>query len=251
MLENDINKKILEKSLVDFEDAKAQLKIADTLVENYNNPVVHGILNALIVVKKVPIIGDMIKSGISTTLIDTQKITRDRFLSIILSEEQNITPDMVNDVEFIVNFARVMEAVNRLARNEKIVYFANLIKNGYLTKNITRITNDEFEEYLYEISMLSFRELEYLAFIWKFAENYDGKVPSYQWKNFTDRFKEKFNGQDPNHICRKLTKTGLIYEIKMGSYPSPAFIEFHLDNEGYAFDKDFKRFYEVVLDSDY
>ena len=144
MLENDINKKILEKSLVDFEDAKAQLKIADTLVENYNNPVVHGILNALIVVKKVPIIGDMIKSGISTTLIDNQKIKRERLLSIILSDEQNITPDMVNDVEFIVNFARVMEAVNRLARNEKIVYFANLIKNGYLTKNITRITNDEW-----------------------------------------------------------------------------------------------------------
>lgn len=39
---------------------------------------------------------------------------------------------MVNDVEFIINFARAKEAVQRLATTDKVEYFGNLIRNGYL-----------------------------------------------------------------------------------------------------------------------
>lgn len=42
---------------------------------------------------------------------------------------------MVNDVEFIINFARAKEAVQRLATTDKVEYFGNLIRNGYLQGN--------------------------------------------------------------------------------------------------------------------
>ena len=78
-------------------------------------------------------------------------------LEIILSDSENITSDMVNNVEFIINFARLLEVVNRLASNDKIKYFANLLKNGYFTED--KIANDKFEEYLNLVNELSYREL--------------------------------------------------------------------------------------------
>lgn len=60
----------------------------------------------------------------------------------------------VNDIEFIMNFKRTLDAVNRLANNDKVVYFANLLKNGYMKEN--KISNDEYEENLRILGELSF-----------------------------------------------------------------------------------------------
>lgn len=197
-----------------------------------------------------PILGDLIDESLYSAFEDNQTKKRKQLIDIILSDKQRITPDMVNDVEFIMNFAKVMEAVNRLARNEKVIYFGNLIKNGYLVNSASKISNDEFEEYFNEISSLSFRELEYLAFFWRYAVNHGGKIAAHNWKSFSEEFNEKYNGQDPRSVYRKLIKTGLIYEIKMSTYISKAAEELHLDNEGYGIDAGFRRFYEVVLDPD-
>lgn len=48
-------------------------------------------------------------------------------VDIILKNSYSITSEMVNDVEFIVNYARVREAVKRLATNDKVKFFGNLI----------------------------------------------------------------------------------------------------------------------------
>ena len=125
-----------------------------------------------------------------------------------------------------------------------------MIKNGYLVNSTSKISNDEFEEYFNEISRLSFRELEYLAFFWKYAENHGGRIAAHNWKSFSEDFNEKYNGQDSISVYRKLIKTGLVYEIKKGTYLSKAAEELHLDNEGYGIDEGFKKFYEIVLDSD-
>ena len=238
---------IEDNQQVEFEIAKAQLRTADTIVDNICNPAVRSMIS--VVKMSVPFIGDLIDESLCATFEDNQKKKRKQLLDTILSDKQSITPDMVNDIEFILNFTRVMEVVNRLARNEKVKYFANLIKNGYLVNSDSRISNDEFEEYFNEISRLSFRELEYLAFFWKFAVNHGGGIAAYNWKSFSEEFNEKYNGQDPRSVYRKLIKTGLIYEIKMGTYISEAAKDLHLDNEGYEVDAGFKRFYEIVLDS--
>lgn len=249
MKSTDLSEGIEENRQAEFEIAKAQLRTADTIVDNNSNPAVRSMINAI--KATVPFIGDLIDESLCAAFEDNQKKKRKQLLDIILSDKQSITPDMVNDVEFIVNFTRVLEAVNRLARNEKIRYFANLIKNGYLVNKASKISNDEFEEYFNEISRLSFRELEYLAFFWRFAVNHGGGIAAYNWKSFSEEFNEKYNGQDPRSVYRKLIKTGLIYEIKMETYISEAAKELHLDNEGYGIDAGFNRFYEVVLDSSY
>ena len=64
-----------------------------------------------------------------------------------------------------------------------------------------------------------------------------------------EEFADKYNGQDPRSVYRKLIKTGLIYEIKMEMFVSEAARELHLDNEGYGIDEGFKRFFEIVFNS--
>ena len=54
---------------------------------------------------------------------------------------------MVNDVEFIINFARAKEAVQRLATTDKVEYFGNLIRNGYLQGK--HIDGSIFDEYIH------------------------------------------------------------------------------------------------------
>ena len=243
----NIDEGIEENQQAEFEIKKAQLRTADTLVDNYSNPTVRSMINVSKIA--VPFFGDLIDESLCATFENNQKKKREQLLDMVLSDKQSITPDMVNDVEFIVNFTRVMEAVNRLARNEKVRYFANLIKNGYLVNSASKISNDEFEEYFYEISRLSFRELEYLAFFWKFALNHGRGITAYNWKSFSEEFADKYNGQDPRSVYRKLIKTGLIYEIKMEMFVSEAARELHLDNEGYGIDEGFKRFFEIVLNS--
>ena len=243
----NIGKGIEENQHAELEIVKARLRTADTIVDNYSNPTVRSMINAIKVVA--PFFGDLIDESLCATFENNQKKKREQLLDIVLSDKQSITPDMVNDVEFIVNFTRVMEAVNRLARNEKVRYFANLIKNGYLVNSASKITNDEFEECFYEISRLSFRELEYLAFFWRFAVNHGGRIAAYNWKSFSEEFDKQYNDQDPRSVYRKLIKTGLIYEIKTEMFVSEAARESHLDNEGYGIDEGFKRFYEIVLNS--
>ena len=242
----DMSEDIKENQQAEFEIAKAQLRTADTLVDNICNPAIRTMINGIKAIA--PSIGDLIDESLCATFEDNQKKKRKQLVDLILSDKQSITPDMVNDIEFIVNFTKVMEAVNRLARNEKVKYFANLIRNGYLMSSISKISNDEFEEYFHEISMLSFRELEYLAFFWNFAMKHGGEIAAYNWKSFSEEFEEKYDNQDPRSVYRKLIKTGFIYEIKRETYSSEAAIELHLDNEGYRIDEGFKRFYEIVLD---
>ena len=251
MIENELTKKAVGDQNADYEIKKAQLKNAETYYDNFNNPAVNYLCSVLKAVLPVASFGDLMETSIKGALEDNIRKNRKQLLDIILSDNQVITLEKVNDVEFIVNFARVMDAVNRLARNDKVEYFANLIKNGYLSKSTSTISNDEFEEYYYEISTLSFRELEYLAFFWKFAENHDGEIQAHLWKSFSEKFEEKFTDQDPRSVYRRLIKTGFIYERKFGSFASKSAIELHLDNEGFGIDKGFKRFYEIVLDSDY
>lgn len=44
-------------------------------------------------------------------------------IEIILKDKNTITPDMVNDVEFLFSIAKVEEAVRKLATNNKVQYF--------------------------------------------------------------------------------------------------------------------------------
>lgn len=66
----------------------------------------------------------------------------------------------------------MVEAIKRLASNDKVVFFGNLIRNGYLSGN--HIGVNEFDEYLNILSTMSYREIQYLVDYKKFCEQSAG-----------------------------------------------------------------------------
>jgi len=68
---------------------------------------------------------------------------------------------MVNDVEFLINFARTLDAVNRLTAGDKIKYFASLLINDYVL-NKSPYRSDIFDECIDALNTLSNREIRLL-----------------------------------------------------------------------------------------
>ena len=135
----------------DFELAKLSLHNANDLIDIKENPVVDAVLLAPI--KAIPIIGDLIDSSTNEVLENFQEKKEKELINVILKNGNLITSDMVNDVEFIINFNKVMEAVRRLAVNDKVKFLGNLIRNGYLSG--MHIENNLFEEYLNILNTMS------------------------------------------------------------------------------------------------
>ena len=127
MVESERDKYMNEE----LESVKLSLQNINDIVDIKGNPVVSSVLMAP--VKAIPIIGDLIDSSADALLDDFQKKKEQELIDVILTNSTAITTEMVNDVEFIINYARVVEAVKRLATNDKIKFFGNLIRNGYLS----------------------------------------------------------------------------------------------------------------------
>ena len=212
-----------------LENAKMTLYNAEQVEDIKNNPVVK--VTILSVLKAVPVIGDLLDGTIDTALTKFQENKRNELLDIILSNSENITTEMVNDVEFIINFAKTLDAVNRLGSNDKVKYFANVIKNGYFESE--KIDNSEFEEYLYALSTLSYRQINILIDLYIHEKNNvkesnskdetqkDNKLAGRfePWKDFVDNVAEKYSitEEDVVSILSSISKTGFCNEIT-GTY---------------------------------
>ena len=190
-----------------FNDVKKELL-------RLENPIPSSVISGI--TAAVPLVGSLMSEGVNLIFNDFQIKKRKEFLDIILSESDKITSDMVNDIEFIINFAKMLEVINRLSSNDKIKYFANLMKNGYFTND--KIINDEFEEYLDILNRLSYREINYLLFM-KDQENKFSKLRKTRkninyhisWNRFNRLFSEKFNTKG-YYIYLKLKSTGFVEE---------------------------------------
>lgn len=193
----------------EFDTVKQELINIEELTAIKNNPVVKATI--LSVLNSIPIIGKLIDSSMDTLLTHFQKEKRNELLNCILSDRK-ITSDQVNDVEFIINLAKTLEVVNKLATNDKVKYFANLLKNSYFIDDKT--TCDEFDENIDILSRLSYREIKYLLFLYEYQnKNYGNENPYFKkfGKEFGEGFKLKeFDYQD---IFQKLTHTGFIQTL--------------------------------------
>lgn len=143
-----------------LENIKFSLYNSKEIADVKHNPVVKAMLSCL---KRIPVLGELIDDTLDEALLKFQESKRNELLDIILSDSEHITTDMVNDVEFIMSFRKTIEAIDRLASNDKVLYFGNLLKNGYLGKD--KIQLDRFEEYFYAINSLSRRQLFFVSFI--------------------------------------------------------------------------------------
>ncbi|MBK5261061.1 MAG: hypothetical protein JJE17_00630 [Peptostreptococcaceae bacterium] len=193
----------------DLEKAKLSLYNAEYAEDVKNNPVVKATIVSLL--KAVPILGELLDGTIDITLTKFQEQKRKELIDIILSETTSITADMVNDIEFIMNFAKTLEAVNRLSTNDKVQYFANLLKNSYFTNEKTE--NNEYEEWLRILSELSYREINYLVFLYEY-QNENNKINDFN-KNFRKKFSETFSVSEFEYldVYKRLTYTGFVQEF--------------------------------------
>lgn len=235
---------ILEK----LEVIKVALQNIYALADIKSNPVVESVLMPL--VKAFPVIGDMIDSGMNNVIKDGQDKKEQELVEYILKNKCAITTDMINDVEFIINCARVQEAVRRLATNDKVKFFGNLIRNGYLSEE--HIESNEFEEYLDTLSTLSYRQLECLAEFYQRSRSTNGRLVEKEWKEF--KKSSKYPENDVNFIFKRLVKTGFINEcyttiIFMGRDEDLDGIlpDMNGSFQGYELDESFMKFYDMVL----
>lgn len=226
---------------------KSSLQKISEMADIKSNPVVESVLIPL--VKAFPVIGDMIDSGINKIIKDEQDKKEQELVEYILKNKCAITTNMVNDVEFIINCARVQEAVRRLATNDKVKFFGNLIRNGYLSGE--HIENDEFEEYLEVLVTLSYRQIECLAEFYQKSRSTNGSLIDKDWEEFKKN--SIYSENDLNFIFKQLVRTGFIDEYRDVISTSGGDIEEELtfDMEGacrgYELDESFMKFYDMVL----
>lgn len=186
-------------------DSKNEIKLID---KYYNNPITKNFLS---VIRMISPIGDLIDTNINIVIDRFTKEKQDEFVNTILQKENLLTTDDVNDIEFIMNFKKTLEAVNRLSNNDKIKYFANLLSNGYLTGK--HIKNDSYEEMLEVLSSLTNEQINYLVFLYKFEKINDVKANDY-WYKFIQAFEKEFNIDKYKswEIYKRIENKGLLYE---------------------------------------
>lgn len=242
--------KIMDEKL---EQAKVSLNNANVIDDIKSNPVVDSVLMA--VVKEIPVIGNMIDLSMKKVIADFQQKKEQELIEIILKDKNTITPDMVNDVEFLFSFTKVEEAVRKLATNDKVQYFGNLIRNGYLSGE--HIENSEFEEYLEMLKMMSYREIQWLVRYKRFCnEQHEKRRDGNDWQEFLYTYLDgkEFEEQERlSYIIPKLVRTGFVeevYEIEQTETnleDEPVMMGSGVRKVGYRLTPSFNRFYEMVL----
>lgn len=186
-------------------ETKNKLILSEKILDNPFTKNILAIFNTIIPQ------GEIITTNVQMIVEDFNIKKQKEFLETILNDQNLITTIEVSDVEFIMNFKKTLDAVNRLSNNDKVVYFANLLKNGYMKKS--RVSNDEYEESLRILNELSFRELNYLFFLYKFEKNNDINQQHY-WHEFMEDFEKEFeiNKYDTYEIYKRISALGIINE---------------------------------------
>ena len=199
-----------------FEEDKLSLRKCEEFADIKNNPVVAAFITS--VKPLFPFWGELVDGVVNEVLTKNIIEKRKKLLDIILSDTEMITTDMSSDVECIISFKKTVEAVDRLVTNDKIVYFGNLFKNGYL--NEERIQAYKFEEYFNIINSLSYRQLDLLALLHtyntkEFLCEDEKEEDSKRWMLFKEDACKIFDitGDDLIAILKSAEKSGLCKEV--------------------------------------
>lgn len=228
---------------------KTSLHNANEVVDIKSNPVVDSFLMPTI--RAIPIIGNMIDSSMDKIFEEFQNKKEQELIEVILKDSHSITSEMVNDVEFIVNFARTKEAVRRLTTNDKVKYFGNLIRNGYLSGE--HIDSNEFEEYLTILNTMSYREIQYLIAYKQFCDEKDKELKiENRWHQFVKDCKMPYDldTESMYNLFQRIKNTGFIYESyasESGEVEDDTVDELVVEGQGFVISQIFNRFYDMVL----
>lgn len=118
-----MNKKLTSKD--NFEIAKANLQNSETIADIFSNPMIKSGIDIL---GESPGIGSASKNMIEQEVARFQKRKRAEFLGYIVESKELIVSKDVAGVPLLMELARTLEVVDRLAANEKIIFIANLFE---------------------------------------------------------------------------------------------------------------------------
>ena len=178
-----------------FEMAKTELQDMEAIADFFSNPMIKSGMEML---------GELLEQEVA----GFQKRKREEFLSYITESGELIVKSDVADVPFLMELARTLEVLNRLATNEKVLYIANLFKHTFLLAGDRDI--DLYEENLKRLEELSIREITILA-----------KLHQYKYNNeafYEDIRKDcGIEKDEVKNILSAVTRTGFCKE-KVGAY---------------------------------
>lgn len=224
-----------------FQNKKLELQNIEQVINVKNNPTVK--MTIINLIKSIPIFGELLDNTVDIILSDFQQKKRSEFIDIILNDI-SITKEMVNDVDFIMEFAKTLEAVNRVTVNKKVKYFAHLFKNSYCI--IDKIETDIYDEYLRVLEDLSHREIQYLCFLKEFELTNNKDKDDKYWYKFMDEFSAKFDldKYDSYETYKRLVRSGLVDEsVKYSGGIEKSNLEYESDYNISFIEDDLEYFY--------
>lgn len=189
----------------DFEKAKEELHKEERITAVYDtcNSVKAAVLSVI------PCLGALIDKLSDQKFANYQNEKRQKFVDVVLSNTDLITSDKVINEACIINIAKTIELVDRCASADKVVYYGNLVRNGYFEYS-EQIGNDLFDEYEAILKDLSFREIQYLIFFAKAARENDGHLNGNALQTYFNHMKSIYPDVDPNIMLNRLQRTGFI-----------------------------------------
>lgn len=173
----------------------------------YQNPIIKCLID---MTKSIPAYGLFVSLGdnvVSSLLIKAFAKKFKIVVDEILNSDKAITMDMLNDIDSIQSFRQMMMLVDKTNVDEKVILFARLYKNSYITDD--RIVNDEYEEYLQLLDELSFREIDLLIIYDQYfgeVDKREGLVEeSSQFKQFMNEVRIKYS-MERNEVIDIMTR---------------------------------------------
>lgn len=190
-----------------FEIEKARFQNSETIGDIISNPVIKSALDLL---TEIPGAGNLARNVLEQGVAEFQKKKKEEFLDYILESGELIVQKDIIDVTFIMELAKTMEVLNRLATNEKIIYIANLFRNSLLQGEERDI--DLYEENLKRLDDLSIREITILAKLYQHNGNNEAFYEDVKQSYSMDKDEIK-------NVLASVTRTGFCKE-KVGAYLS-------------------------------
>ena len=213
----------LEKSIKEWEEIERREDVI-------SNTPLRGLKNvAFALAQEVPVLGSLVTDTIDRRLEEHQNKVKKALIDTILDYEGIIEPDKIEGVSFIIEYAKTQEVLVRLANDKKVCYICNLFGNYFFAEDHQGDV-DLYEEYLNQLSLLSYREIDLLMCLEYFErlishEHLENKMQrskkSYgefkteakkRWKISEKQLEGIMMSISKSGFCKELTGTYIGYE---------------------------------------
>jgi len=153
-------------------------------------------------------VGSAIDTAITTRLNKLNEKRKRIFFDELAAGEIQLTEEIIDSDDFLHAFFTTIKAVFATNREQKIRYFALLLKNATLGDCIDSI--DQYEEYVQILDEMSYRELSILFILEKYCSKKTEQGSSDAWKRVFDETERIYNipREEIIAILTRLERTG-------------------------------------------